>query len=250
MVEFAIVTTQRTGGKFFLTSLDSHPQIQCPGSIFPIVSRFRYFSADNPTSLYRKYRSSSLKRQFAHWFQRKKLIFDCLDNFFSQQDSAAALGFKVSYNHLEQYPAVVDWLREHDVRIIHYIRNNLLKRFLSLQTLRMRGFSHSTQPVALAQVHVNINKLNEDLLKRGRLIEKYRTIFMDNSYLEMFYEDFVANRNTETKRVLKFLGIDTFRPLESDQVKLNPDSIEDIVENYEELVRALKGTAFEKYLTM
>jgi hypothetical protein len=38
--------------------------------------------------------------------------------------------------------------------------------------------------------------------------------------------------------------------LETDLVKLNPDSVRDIIENYEQVARALRGAALERYLTM
>ena len=102
----------------------------------------------------------------------------------------------------------------------------------------------------VARALLRIRKLRRDLTRRARLIEKYRTMFADKPYLEISYESFVANRDADTRKVLQFLGIDEFMPFESDLVKLNPDSLEDIIENYEEVVRALKGTTFEKYLVM
>jgi LPS sulfotransferase NodH len=252
VIKFIVLTTQRSGATFFIKCLSGHPQIQCRHeTIFSQRNRFKFFSFDSPGSFYYQYRSSSLGRQLAHWFQRKHLIHNCLDDYLrTLPNNAKAIGFKVSYNQVEKYPAIAAWIREHDVRIIHLVRNNLLKRFLSHQTSRARGLAHATQPVKPIKIHVQIRKLGKDLTRRAWLIEKYRTMFADKPYLEISYESFVANRDADTRKVLQFLGIDEFMPLESDLVKLNPDSLEDIIENYEEVVRALQGTTFEKYLVM
>ena len=84
--------------------------------------------------------------------------------------------------------------------------------------------------------------------RRTQLIEKYRAAFADKPRLEISYESLVANRDAETRRVLQFLDIDEFISLDTDLVKLNPDSLEDIIENYEQVAQALKDTPFEKHL--
>jgi LPS sulfotransferase NodH len=250
VIKFIVLTTQRSGATFFVKCLSSHPQIQCRHeTIFSQRNRFKFFSFDSPGSYYYQYRSSSLGCQLAHWFRRKYLIYNCLDDYLrTLSDNAKAIGFKLSYNQAEKYPAIAAWIKEHDVRIIHLVRNNVLKTALSLATAKKRKLHHSTQKVELVKVHLQPRKLKRNLARRTRLIEKYRTMFIGKPYLEIFYESFVANRDAETQKVLQFLGIDEFMPLESDLVKLNPDSLEDIIENYEEVVRALQGTTFEKYL--
>jgi len=160
-----------------------------------------------------------------------------------------AQGFKLSYNHVEKYPTIAAWVREHDVRVVHFVRKNVLKTALSLETAKRRGLYHSSQEVESVRVQLKPRKLIRNLKRRTQLIEKYRGIFRDNPYLEMSYESFVADQHAETGRVLRFLDIEEFMPLESDLKKLNPDSLEDIIANYAEVVQALKGTDFEGFLT-
>jgi len=70
----------------------------------------------------------------------------------------------------------------------------------------------------------------------------------DKRHIEISYESFVANRDAETQRILDFLNIDQFVPLTTELVKLNPDSLQEIIENYEEVKQALSGTASENFL--
>jgi hypothetical protein len=71
---------------------------------------------------------------------------------------------------------------------------------------------------------------------------------LDIAYLEVRYESLVSVFETEIRKVLKFLEVDETMPLSSDLVKVNPDSLEDIVENYEEIKQALIGSEFKNYL--
>ena len=251
MVKFIVLTTQRSGATFFLKCLSNHPQIACRHeTIFGQKSKFRFFSFDKPGSFYYQYRSGSLGRQLAHWFWSKRLVCDCLDDYLlTLPNNAKAVGLKVSYNQIEKYKAIAAWIEERDVRIIHLVRNNVLKTLLSLETAKKRSLFQSTRKVEPIKVHLHPGKLKRNLAKRTRRIEKYRAMFVDKPYLDISYESFVAGRDAETRRVLQFLDIDEFIPLGTDLVKLNPDSIEDIIENYGQVAQALKGTVFEKYLT-
>jgi len=250
--QFTVLTTQRSGATFFIKCLSSHPQIACRHeTIFTQDNKFKFFSFDRPSSFYYQYRSSSLQRQLAHWFRRKGLIDNCLDDYLrALPGNAQAIGFKLSYNHVEKYPEIAIWVKEHNVRVIHFVRNNVLKTILSLATAHKRELYHATQKVAPVKVHLQPAKLLRDLGRRTRQLEKYRAMFADQPYLEVSYESFVADRDAETRQVLRFLDIGDFMPLDTDLVKINPDSIADIIENYGEVALALRGTAFEKYLTV
>lgn len=253
MVKFVVLTTQRSGATFFIKCLDNHPQIVCRHqTVFTQDCKFKFFSFDRPSSFYYRYRTGSLKRRLSHVLQRKQLVHNCLNDYLrTLPNDSKAIGLKVSYNHISKYPAIVAWIEQHDVGIIHLIRDNVFKTILSLETAQRRQQFHSTGEVKPVRVYLRPGKLKRNLARREQLVEQYQAMFTDQPYLEVFYEAFVADRETELQRVLQFLGvaIDESMSLEADLVKLNPDSIEDIVENYEQVARALQGTAFEKYLT-
>lgn len=107
---------------------------------------------------------------------------------------------------------------------------------------------HSTEKIEPIEVHLQPEKLKRTLALITRQVEKYRHALPGKPYLEVAYESFTTHRDDETRRVLQFLNIDQFVHLSTNLVKLNPDSIEDLVENYEEVAQALKGSVYEKYL--
>jgi len=158
------------------------------------------------------------------------------------------MGYKFSYNHLARYPVIEAWLRENNIHVIHYIRENLLKRYLSSETKKVRHIAHSTEPLKPVQIHIDSGKMKQDLARNTQQIAKYRAAFSSQPYLEVLYESFCANQEAETHKVLQFLGINEFVPLQTTLVKINPNSIAQIVDNYDQLVQALRNTSFEKYL--
>ena len=260
MIKFLIITQPRTGTAWFMSCLNSHPQIYCPR--FPTLfstynlSPIKWFkphflSVDNPISPYYKYRSSSLKRQIAHRFNRNKLIYDFLSDLYAEHHNESAVGFKVNYSQIKKYQVTISWVKHNDIKIIHLVRNNLLKRFVSHQIAHTRNLMHSTQPVEPIKVRIDPEILKKHLRKRQRSLDTHRKLFtetLDVPFLEVSYESLVADHDTETCKVLKYLGIDKSMPLTSEFVKVNPDSLEDIIENYSEVKQTLMSTEFENFL--
>lgn len=86
------------------------------------------------------------------------------------------------------------------------------------------------------------------LARLTQQIEKYRLALKDTRHLEVSYEALVASPEAETRRILDFLKLDQLGPLSTNLVKLNPNSLEDIIENYAEIKQVLSSTSFEKFL--
>ena len=260
MVKFLIITQPRSGSVWFMSCLDSHPQIYCP-RLSTLFSKYNlspfkgfkpsFLQVDKPISLYYKYRSNSLKRQIAHRFNRKKLVHDFLNQLYAKNQDAEAVGFKVNYSQINRYSEIASWIKQTDLKIIHLIRNNLLKRLVSHKIANIRNLFTSTQSVEPVKVHIDPKPLIDDFRRRQKRFAKYTNRFKDIfevPFLEVSYESLVADFNSEIQKVLNFLEIDTLKQLTSELVKVNPDSLEDIVENYSEVKQTLINTEFEHFL--
>jgi hypothetical protein len=137
MTKFLILTQPRSGSAWLMSCFDSHPEIYCPGftTLFSKynLSPFKWFKpgflqVDNPKSPYYKYRSSSFKRQIAHRLRRDKLIHEFLSELFTNHhNDVKAVGYKVNYSQIRKHRATMSWIKQNDVKVIHLIRNNLLK---------------------------------------------------------------------------------------------------------------------------
>ena len=256
MIKFLIITQPRSGSSFFTSCLNSHPQILCPrGSLFTKrnlspIKGFKpdFLTVDRKKSPYYKYRSSSFKRQIAHRFRRNKLIHEFLSAWYARHQNSEAVGCKVNYSQISRYPATISWVKQNDVKVIHLVRNNLLKRHVSNKIAITRDQHHSHKPLKPIKVYIDPKILLQDFRRRQNRFERYRELFRGFPFLEVSYESMVADQNTETGRVLKFLGIDQLMPLTTDLVKVNPDSLEEIIENFDTIKQTLMDTEFKDFL--
>jgi len=256
MIRFLIITQPRSGSSFLTSCLNSHPQIYCPrGSLFTKhnLSPFKWFqpsflTVERSKSPYYKYRSTSFKRQIAHQFRRNKLIHEFLSAWYSKHQNSEAVGFKVNYSQINRYPATISWVNQNDVKIIHLVRDNLLKRLVSHKIANTRNLNNTRKPLKPIKINVDPKILLKDFRKRQKHFEKYRRVFKDIPFLELSYELMVADQDTETHKVLKFLGVDQLIPLTTDLVKVNPDSLGGLIENYNEVKQILMNTEFENFL--
>jgi LPS sulfotransferase NodH len=152
------------------------------------------------------------------------------------------------YSQAREFPQVVRWAKKEDINIIHLIRSNVLKMLVSREVAKLRDIYHSTKKVEPIKISLKTFRLKARLKNISRQVDVYRSMFKDIPYLEITYENFVANRDEETRRLLGFLEIDMRVPLISDLVKLNPETLADVIENYDQVAQTLEGTAFERFL--
>lgn len=250
MDRFILLAGRRSGTTLLLKSLDSHPEIQCCKEVFSTKKRFHFFQVDKPSSPFYKFRSASKRRQINYVFRRKQLIDAFLTELYATIDNPKAAIVRVAYTQADKYPEILEWAIENKVGVIHLVRDNSLKTVVSLFTSQKRGIYHSTSKIEQITIRVSPRTLKRRVAALTKQIKKYRTILKEQRHCEVSYESFVANRDAETRRILDFLHIDQFIPLTTDLIKLNPDSVVDILENYEEVAQAFKDTVFEKYLVM
>jgi hypothetical protein len=204
---------------------------------------------DRPGSPFHQFRTASFNRRLDYVFRKKQLINDFMSELYRPTNGVKAVGVRVIYAEADKHPEILKWAVENEVGVIHLIRKNSLKTLVSSETARKRGLSHSTSQVNPVTIRLSPLQLKLKLDRLTQQIVKYRSRLKGTPHLEVFYESFVANREAETQRLLTFLRIDQFIPLTTNLVKLNPDSLELVIENYAEVRQSLSGTVFEKFLT-
>jgi hypothetical protein len=86
--------------------------------------------------------------------------------------------------------------------------------------------------------------------RNKRLFEHYEQLFSAHHSISLVYERMVYGQSLSTAAktaVFDLLEIDP-APVTGPFVKMNPDNLELIIENYDDLVNALAGTEFEAFL--
>lgn len=220
---FAIVGNPRTGSNYLLDGLKSSPSIRMYHEIFASHNREVGKDFDKVLSTVFQYESKSIR----------------------------LIGFKVFYNHLTED----EWKKLRalkDLKIIHLTRRNRLRTVISLEIAFKTGqwtkSGHSGQP---QEKRVTLDPLK--LIRRLEQIEEgeavTRSRFSDRQILEIVYEEMVQSPREVFSAVGAFLGVDGIDP---DQIRLkrqNPESLEQLIINYDQVESVLRNTRFAKYLS-
>lgn len=246
MKKFAIAGVQRSGTTLITTSLNSHPDIRCEGELFKMLPPRG--TVDVKDSGYRTHLQTSFRLRVEDLLWRRRSVYRYLDQFYLAAGWKAA-GFKLMRNQLfaRRFPMVSDYLVERQVSVIHVIRENVLKVYLSRLGARRRRTFHSTQSQREPALFVPVTNLESELSAIEKQTAELRTFFEGSvPYLAITYEQYMANPEGEAQRMLEFLGVPAAR-LQSFLVKLNPDKLSELVENLNEVRQCLRDTRFEGF---
>ena len=252
MIKFLVVGVQRSGTTFIGSSLDSHPDIKYVGEIFKIrgwylnrasrkLTRRKAFSGENG---YSTWMDDSLWRQLGHYCWRSRNTEQYLDHFYSIYDHDAA-GFKLMSSQAHRFGGIIPYVKQNQVKVIHIIRDNLLKTHISRLTASSRSLYHSHKTVNSSKIVIPVSDLIANLEKIKNDNQHWHDTFSGTAdYLQVSYESFVKDRVRISDNMLSFLGVD-YQEIKSSLVKINPDSLEDIIANFDEVSSQLAGTEFE-----
>jgi len=247
MTKFVIAGLQRTGTTLIQTALDSHPAIRCLDELFlftygiPHIKRARGAGVDQS---YRQYIAKSWGNFTMDIFARRKGVYRYLEDLFAIPDYQA-IGFKLMLAQLRRFPMVMDYIREHNFSVVHVIRSNLLKTHVSRVRTRVTGIAHSEHKVAQVSFRLETGNLVRDLQRIAAENDKWKSLAEDLPYMMLTYESFVANREEYNNRLLEFLSIEDKQQLVSPHKKVTSNSLEDVIDNYDEVRDCLDGTKFE-----
>jgi len=221
---FAIVGNARTGSNYLLDGLRTSPSVRMYHEIF----------ADH-------------NRQVGQDFDKISSTV-----FQPESKSTKIVGFKVFYNHLtdDEWKRLLAW---RDLKIIHLTRRNRLRTVISLEIAFKTGQWTQSGKGHSGEFKEKRLKLDSSkLLKRLEQIEegeaKARSRFRDREMLEVVYEELVRSPKTEFKSVGVYLGVDG---IDFSRIKLrrqNPESLQQLLINYDEIKATLENTRFAEYL--
>lgn len=253
MTQAIILTTQRTGSTFLVTSLDSHPDICCRSELLAGASLFHIpdflYRSRYGTKAYRFFRSGAWHptRMMRRYLDEARIgPFDL--------GMRPVMAFKVMYNQIRP-PWVLNFLlRRPELRILHLQRKNLLKVYVSNRLLKVkrddRWQPHAIDPVT--PVSLSFSSAAALLYMRRAVAEydKHERIFRNHARLALSYEAMIdgqALRTDVARDICRFLDIRNL-PMHSNLIKINPERLQDMVTNYDEFASAIRKTEFAAML--
>lgn len=246
-VRFVLLTTQRTGSTWVLDLLNNVGGIEGHQELFhgrPRRSRGTAGCNDYPRFVESRSGGISDLRPFS--------TFRYLDGLYSR---APCCGYKLMYSHLKRFREILAYNILNRVRVVHLVRKNHLDRIISGALAEATGTSHLT---SLGANKSELPRIDLDLKKLIPLIEYYeknvQTVrrllrLLPLKSIEVNYEELVAGASA-FRNILSFLGHSG--PLDqmpsSNLVKRQILPRSEVIQNYEEVVRLLKESRWERLL--
>lgn len=241
--KFIILSTPRSGSNYLSQLLHNHPNIHSIGEIF------------NPKTVWGNPGEPQWERSLIMKYYRNSLPVHFLKHavFKRYATSIKACGFRLFYDHIDntRFTDVAKFIEKcRDIKIIHLIRDNTLRSVISFFIAKKTG-----EWLLWKKNNRMVNKVYikpQDCIARLNLLtawqKKYTTYFPQNPILVAKYEDLSKSPQKTLKNVQKFLGVPE-RKLKTTMVKQNPQRLETIVQNYQELATALKKTPWSHLIT-
>lgn len=241
-IRAVILTTQRTGSTSLVVSLGSHPDIECAGEIL-------IGAPDTPTPQIRG-RFKLVARigniiRFGAWMPGRRM-----EGFYAG-GSARVRAFKVMYNQLANPFALRYLQNDPTIRVLHLRRHNLLKVHVSRLLMGKRERVQATGPVDAVRTHVDPDAAIAAMRKARARYERFEALFGGHPRLQLTYESLFEGQGLSeatTAAICDFLGVSR-HPMRSKLTKLNPESLQDMVTNYDELSAAIARTEFAEFLS-
>jgi hypothetical protein len=141
-----------------------------------------------------------------------------------------------------------------DIAVIYLYRENLLQRYLSLQSLKHHNIvATEGASVTLSKMQIDIEDMLIKLDVLSQEVQYEHSLVQSlgkNPMLHISYEESFTNASSlqvMTSQVFEFLGVSPIEQVSSHR-KILPKSLEETVENYDELVTALQTTRYAQYL--
>ncbi len=227
--KLVILGRQRTGSSLLMMLLHDHPKIDMRGEVF------RLLEGRSCRTVWEELFSKKLP-----WIQYA--------------------GFKLFYNHPDDSEDREVWeilSANTDVKIIHIKRENILRVYVSKLIAIKTGSWNSMQEgekkeVLDKRVKVDVEHCLEALRESKALEAQYgKTRFPNHQYLELSYEELIQSREDQISRIYSFLGIENNKMKESNfnLKRQNPESLKELILNYDELVRKIGSSEFKHLLS-
>lgn len=221
--KFVIISRSRTGSTLLMALLRSHPNVHIEGELF------------------KKLNGESCRTVWDRLFRK-------------HPKSIQQVGFKLFYYHpFDADQSVWEFLlNDKDISVIHLRRLNLLRAFASqkIGEKTKKWTQHKSDSTTHDKtIALDIAECKETFEKISAYEERTRKQFQDHhTYVEVTYENLAKDNQKVINELFDKLGLPEFNA-STVLKKQNPEPLERLIENFDDLKDAFKNTNWEYLLT-
>ncbi len=272
--QFIILCMARTGSRMLVQALNSHPDIRCFDEIFN--PRLPYVAYGVWEYYKRRVEDMALRSENPARFLDERI-------FCEHPEGTQAVGFKAAYGHVSEFPGVVEHLRDNrELHVIHLKRRNLLRLLTSIKIAEMTGVWFEGDSKAMlrkrltarnvlqaarhprraaarlyqlwrgpdrpdrAPTKISVDEFKTFIDETHSRVSHFDSLFHTHPLITVHYEDLADRRQQVFDQVQKFLGVKT-RPFTTTLRRQNPEPLNDLISNYDELYEAFRGGLYETF---
>lgn len=178
------------------------------------------------------------------------------DFFINYPKRIKFAGFKLFYNHPRTGDKKVWEFIEEDpnIIIIHLTRNNLLRSLVSKKIgLKTKQWTESLKrpsfiPVDIKKIHLDTKECEEYFKKIKDYEKTTNKRFQDHQIIPVTYEELAENKQQTISRIFRDLELQDFSVV-SGMKRQNPETLSELVVNYEELNAYFNNTRWTNFFT-
>jgi LPS sulfotransferase NodH len=201
---FVVVGAERTGTNLLIGMLNQFPGIYCGGELFNSaqIAKGKLDWCKVPNAQLPRLLDLRISDPAALWRELSAS---------SQPEGASAVGFKLLYRHGLANEALLDDLAtDKGIRIVHLIRRNQLRRFVSERQARASRSWATKVGETLAgssPVTISATELIKSFVEADAHRIKYDGLFARHQSICAVYEELAARPEAVASRVAQFLGL-------------------------------------------
>ena len=224
-MRFAVIGHSRTGSNYLYMGLNSSSCVRMYHEIFAKRNR--------------ELLGRTFDRIFLKVFQKESRNID-------------AVGFKLFYEHLTKDEWEKFFTHKY-LKVIHLTRENRLRTIVSLDIAFKTdqwGISANDKNKEFAEKRIILDTSTLfDRLDQIHDCEKFiRHRFNDNNIFEVVYENLTTKPGKTFQDIGEYLGVDDIDISKITLTKQNPENLDQLIVNYDEVYELLKNTKYAAHL--
>jgi LPS sulfotransferase NodH len=242
---FVVYAAMRTGSRWLIELLDSHPDVAAYGEAFLADGEGEMGTSGDASFPYFRSYAAGLPRWWRHLQRLQRMRY--LEALYRSADLDAT-GYKLIYGQAARNPGVLRYTAFRRVRVVHLVRRNHLRAIVSHRVALARRAFHPREGDVVSEtlIALDTESLLDDLAARASAVEgaRWRLEHGGCTTLEVAYEDLLADEQGRLADVLAYLRVrQPPEPLSTRLSRAVP-SLGDAVSNLGEVARTLEGTAY------